>query len=206
MQQERFQAIADEDMVSITHDVQILCKLKNFQTQELYELCRSTLQLTDKNRKNYHWFDQGIEACILPASKSKAGWIEGTVRLCLAFQPDELEADRGNSIGYIPDGDDVLEIIDETARFVSHQNVLINQLTLHIRQKFGITDPAQSRYYWLDRGIECKVLKTSGEVSGWQAGLIRLQFEFIPTSKNSIAENAAVIQPGLDSLRQLAVN
>jgi KGK domain len=95
--------------------------------------------------------------------------------------------------------------MDESARLASRQSSLIADIMLILRQRLSMSDPNQSRYYWLDRGIECKVLKSSGELPGWQSGLIRLQLEFIAGAKQPIGENSIVSQAGLDSLRQLAV-
>jgi hypothetical protein len=202
----QFQRLSDDDMVSLTHEAHIINSLKNFQNREFYHTLRPLLRLTNAEQPNYHWFGDGVEARLLKAHTSSSGWLVGRARLGLAFQPAQLEVAVEPSSAYWPNDDDMLEITDELARLTTRKSSLISEIAFSIRQKLSMNEPSQSRYYWLDRGIECKVLKASGEVSGWQPGLIRLQFEFIPTSKQSMSENAAVIQPGLDSLRQLAVN
>jgi hypothetical protein len=201
-----FQTLSDDDMVSVTYDHHLINSLKNFQSRELYTSLRSSLKLNNEEQTNYQWLNNGVESRLLKASKSTAGWLTGHTRLCLAFRPENLELDAKSSGCYLPEFDDVLEITDSLARLTDRQNTLISELTLGIRQKLNMNDPSQSRYYWLDRGIEGKVLKASGDHSGWQSGLLRLQFEFMPSSKQPMAENSAISQPGLDSLRQPATN
>jgi hypothetical protein len=203
----RFQTLNDQDVISILSDAHhIVTGLKNFQSQELYQIVRRLLKLTDAEQPNYHWLGNGVEARLLKSSQSTAGWIVGHIKLCLTFQPAELGSITNPVSSYIPQYDDVLEIADELARLTSRQSSLLSEIALVVRQHLKMTDLSESRYYWLDRGIECKVLKSSGEMAGWQSGLIRLQFEFIPASINPMGGNLTVSQVGLDSLRQLAVN
>jgi hypothetical protein len=206
MLEHRFQPLRDEDVVSVIHDAHLISNLKHFQSQELYQALRSLMKLTDSAQANYHWLGDGVEARLLKSRQSTAGWSAGHARLCLAFQPEALGLTANRASSDIPRHDDVLEIADELARLTSRQNSLIAEIDLLIRQRLSMTDPAQSRYYWLDRGIECNVLKSSGDLAGWQPGLIRLQLEFIPASKPVMGENSTVSQVGLDSLRQLSVN
>jgi KGK domain len=206
MLEHRFQPLRDEDVVSVIHDAHLISNLKHCQSQELYQALRSLMKLTDSTQANYHWLGDGVDGRLLKSRQSTAGWISGRAKLCLAFQPEALGATANLANSDIPRHDDVLEITNELARLTSRQNSLIAEIDLLIRQRLSMTDPAQSRYYWLDRGIECEVMKPSGELAGWQSGLIRLQFEFIPAANNPMGENSTVSQVGLDSLRQLAVN
>jgi hypothetical protein len=202
----QFQALSDDDMISIMYDCHLINALKNFQSRELYTALRASLKLNNEEQANYHWLNNGVESRLLKASKSTAGWLTGHIRLCLAFQPENFELDAKSSGCYLPKFDDVLEITDSLARLTDRQNTLISEITLSIRQKLNMNDPSQSRYYWFGRGIEGKVLKASGDKSGWESGFLRLQFEFMPSSKQAMAENSTISQPGLDSLRQLATN
>jgi hypothetical protein len=206
MMDNQFQLLNAEDMISITHSAHILDSTKNLQTQELYKILRANLRLTDEDKADYDWLGDGIEVRLLQASKSNVGWVKGRARLSLAFRPDQVQESTEQLSIRIPEYDDVLEIEKESARLTSRQSELISDVILVIRQKLSMTDPAQSRYYWIERGIECEVLKSSGEFSGWQSGLIRLQLEFIPASAHNIIEYAANSATGLDSLRQTSLN
>jgi hypothetical protein len=206
MMDNQFQLLNDEDMISITHSAHILDSTKNLQTQELYKILRATLRLTDEDKADYNWLGDGIEVRLLQASKSNVGWVKGRARLSLAFRPDQIQESTEQLSIHIPEYDDVLEIEKESARLTPRQSELISDVISVIRQKLSMTDPAKSSYYWIDRGIECEVLKSSGETSGWQSGLIRLQLEFIPTSAHNIIEHTANSATGLDSLRQTALN
>jgi hypothetical protein len=206
MRNSHFKPLNHEDTISITYDAHIINRLKTFQCRELYAALRQLLALTGEEQASYRWLSDGIEARLLKASESNMGWINGNARLCLAFQSDELETDKIQSTIYIPTDEDVLEIENAEARLIPRQNAVLSEIISNIRQKMSLTDPAQSRYYWINRGIECEVLKSSGEVSGWQSGLIRLQLEFIPTAAHNIIEHAANSATGLDSLRQTSLN
>ncbi len=206
MRNSQFKLLNHEDTISITHDAHIINRLKTFQCRELYAALRQLLALTGEEQASYRWLSDGIEARLLKANKSTMGWITGSAKLCLAFQSDELETDNTQSTIYIPTDEDVLEIENAEARLIPRQNAVLSEVIYHIRQKMSLTDPGQSRYYWIDRGIECEVLKSSGETSGWQSGLIRLQLEFMPTSAHNIIEHAANSATGLDSLRQISLN
>jgi hypothetical protein len=205
MQQDQFQPFSEEDVVSIVHDAHLVNGLKYFQTQEFYQTLRPLLKLTDVTESNYHWLGEGVSSRLLKSSHSNAGWIVGYAKLALAFQPEDIGSMAKSSNSYISQNDDVLEIMDESARLTARQSSLIADIMLILRQQLSMTDPNQSRYYWLDRGIECKVLKSSGELPGWQSGLIRLQLEFIAGAKQSIGENSTINSAGLDSLREVVV-
>jgi hypothetical protein len=202
----RFQTLSNEDMVSVTHDANNLNRLGNFQVQELHTAIRPTLRLDNEEILAYHWLGSGVECRLLQADKSTAGWIKGQAKLCLAFQPEQVYTETQRPGFYIPQRDDVLEIADESARLINRQSVVLSEMVLFVRQLLSIHDPAQSRYFWFDRGVEGEVLKASGELSGWQSGFLRFQFEFMPLSKQPVAENSTVSQPGLDSLRQPVTN
>jgi hypothetical protein len=202
----RFQTLSDEDMVSVTHDANNFNRLGNFQVRELFTSIRPNLRLEDEEILAYHWLDSGVECRLLQADKSATGWVKGQAKLCLAFQPEQVNIETQRPGFYIPHSDDVLEITDESARLVNRQSVVFSEMITFVRQLLSIYDPGQSKYFWFDRGVEGEVLKASGELSGWQSGFLRLQFEFIPLSKQPVAENSTVSQPGLDSLRQLAIN
>jgi hypothetical protein len=199
-----FQLLNNKDMISITHDFHRLDSSKNVQIEELYSILRSLLKLGDKDRDNYNWLGDGIEVRLLQASKNDMNWVKGHARLSLVFRPDRETLRRTTQ--NIPEYDDVLEIENESARLTYRKSELISDIILVIRQKLNMTNPYESRYYWINRGIECEVLKSSGEVSGWQSGLICLQLEFIPTSVHNIIEHAANSATGLDSLRQTSLN
>jgi hypothetical protein len=206
MNDRQFQRLDHEDMVSITHKSQIMHNLKIFRVKELYEFFRSSMALTDESQPNYQWLGDGIEARLLKASHSNAGWTTGRARLALAFQPDRAPAIVKRPICDLPELDDILELNDLSAGLIQQQSMQVSEVYWQVRQKLKINEPIYSNYYWVDRGIECEVMKSSGELAGWQSGLIRLQFEFVPVSKNPMGENSTVSQVGLDSLRQLAVN
>jgi hypothetical protein len=207
MRNSQFKPLNHEDTISITHDAHVIAsQLKTFQCKDLHQKLRELMRLTIEDHAGYQWLGDGIEARLLQASKSNMGWIDGNARICLTFQSDESELECIQPRVYIPKSKDVLEIKNEEARLVPRQNAIFSEMIYHIRQKINLTDPGQSRYYWIDRGIECEVLKSSGEVSGWQSGLIRLQLEFIPTAAHNIIEHAANSATGLDSLRQTALN
>jgi hypothetical protein len=201
-----FQLLNNKDMISITHDFHRLDSSKNVQIEELYEILRSRLRLIDKDQENYNWLGDGVEVRLLRASKSNMSWVEGHARLSLAFRSDQTQEALGRATYNIPKYDDVLEIEKNSARLTSRKSELISDIILVIRQKLEMTNPYESRYYWINRGIECEVLKSSGEFSGWQSGLIRLQLEFIPASAHNIIEHAANSATGLDSLRQTSLN
>jgi hypothetical protein len=202
----RFQTLSDEDMVSITHDANNFNRLGNFQVQEFYTAIRPNLRLENEEILAYHWLGSGVECRLLQADKSTAGWVNGRAKLCLAFQPEQVNTETQRPGLYIPQRDDVLEVANESARLINRQSVVVSEMITFVRQLLSISDPSQSRYFWFDRGVEGEVLKASGELSGWQSGFLRFQFEFMPLSKQPVAENSTVSQPGLDSLRQLAVN
>jgi hypothetical protein len=202
----QFKPLNHEDTINITHKAHIISELKTFQCRDLYEKLRQLMRLTNEEQAGYQWLGDGIEARLLQASKSNMGWIEGSARLCLTFQSDELEPEWIQSKIYIPRNEDILEIKNAEARLVPQQNAVFSDVIYTIRERIHLTDPAQSRYYWINRGIECKILKSSGEVSGWQSGLICLQFEFMPTSAHNIIDHTANSATGLDSLRQASLS
>jgi hypothetical protein len=206
MMDKQFQVLNAEDMISITHNNHILGSTKNLQTQELYKILRANLKLTDEDKADYDWLGDGIEVRLLQASKSNIGWVKGRARLSLAFRSDQIQSLTEQLSIHIPEYDDVLEIEKESARLTPRQSELISDIISVIRQKLCMADPALSQYYWINRGIECEVLKSSGEVSGWQSGLICLQLEFMPTSAHNIIEHAANSATGLDGLRQTSLN
>lgn len=206
MKNSQFKPLNHEDTINIMHGAHMIHQLKTFQCRDLYQKLRELMNLTVEDHAGYQWLGDGVEARLLQASKSNMGWIDGRAKLCLTFQSDEPEPECIESKVYIPKSKDMLEIENEAARLVPRKNVVSHEVIYQIRQKLSLSDPALSQYYWIDRGIECEVLKSSGEVSGWQPGLIRLQLEFMPTSAHNIIEHTANSATGLDSLRQTSLN
>jgi hypothetical protein len=204
MQNQRFQLLNDLDVVSITQESHMLAKLNNFQVQDFYATLRELLGCNSQDVNNYHWFGKGIAASLLEAHSSNSGWKIGQIRLCLAFLRDEDTATHPSSSHHqlIPCYEDVLRIEDSAARLINRNSVLISEMNVYLRQKLGIAEPSQIRYYWIDRGIDCEVLQTTGDTPGWQSGLVRLQFEFLPKIAISSPENSVIGHSELESLRQ----
>ncbi|HEY9672725.1 MAG TPA: KGK domain-containing protein [Waterburya sp.] len=68
--------------------------------------------------------------------------------------------------------DDVIDM-PATINFVKTQLSTFAQLKQGLRE---FLKPVS--FHWLDNGIECRVLRTTG--GGWQTGKIRFSLEFIP--------------------------
>lgn len=202
----QFQALDDEDMVCLLYPVQTIGDMDNYQVRDFYEKLRGLLNLISQQESSYHWLGEGIECRLLKESASGEGWLRGKIRLSLAFQEDERTTIIEQSTLYLPEHGDALEIMDPIARLYPPQSSLIVDNIKSIRKRLRIDDPRMSNFYWLDRGIECKVLKAKGEISGWQKGLIRLQLEFLSENMFITPENTVVGHSALESLRQSTIS
>ena len=96
---------------------------------------------------------------------------------------------------------DLLKTQDNVGKLWRSGCELICEFKDRLRTNLGIQDAAYSKYFWLDRGIECEVLQTTGRTSGWQSGLVRLQIVFVPENTIADPEESAGENSALESLR-----
>jgi hypothetical protein len=177
--------------------------VQTFVLKDFYGFIRQKLSMTKEELPIYHWLGKGVMARILRSDNSSQGWIEGNISLMIVFQPENTSSATIHPQMFTPEEEDVLEIPQQEARIGGLSGICITQLVSRIRSNLGLTDPTFARYYWLDpRGIECSVLRSNVDNSGWQSGLVRLQLGFLPKVGMSSPENAVVGNSELESLRQ----
>lgn len=198
MKNQEFQLLSDDDVVSLHHSKQALFDKKNFRVQDYYLAFDKHLGIDTKTRQN-----KGITVSLLKASDSSLGWIEGQMNVGLAFLPEQfITASETAKTSYRPLAKDILKTQHNVGKLWCSGCELIYELKDRLRRNLGIQDAAYSKYFWLDRGIECEVLQPTGRTSGWQSGLVCLQIIFVPKDKIADLEESASENSALESLRQ----
>ena len=198
MKNQEFQLLSDDDVVSLYHSQQALFDKKNFRVQDCYLAFDQRLVLDAQIRQS-----GGINVSLLKASDSVCGWIEGRINVCLAFLPEQfITASETAKTSYQPLAKDLLKTQSDVGKLWRSGCELICELEDRLRENLNIQDAAYSKYFWLDRGIECEVLQTTGRTSGWQSGLVRLQIVFVPKDEIADLEESASENSALESLRQ----
>ncbi|MGB3672702.1 MAG: KGK domain-containing protein [Phormidesmis sp.] len=125
------------------------------------------------------------------------------MNVCLAFSPEQsIAASETAKTSYQSLDKDLLKTQDNVGKLWRSGCELIYELKDRLRTTLGIQDAAYSKYFWLDRGIECEVLQTTSRTSGWQSGLVRLQIIFVPKDIIADPEEPASENSALESLRQ----
>jgi len=198
MKNQEFQLLSDDDVVSLYHTKQALFGKKNFRVQDCYLAFDQHFGIDTTPRQN-----GGITVSFLEANDSSLGWIEGQTNVCLAFLPEQFTtASETAKTSYQPLDKDLLKTQDNVGKLWRSGCELIYEFKDRLRTNLGIQDAAYSKYFWLDRGIECEVLQTTGRTSGWQSGLVRLQIVFVPKDAIADPEEPASENSALESLRQ----
>ncbi|PZO22654.1 MAG: hypothetical protein DCF25_02500 [Leptolyngbya foveolarum] len=198
MKNQEFQLLSDDDVVSLHHSKQALFEKTNFRVQDCYLAFDNHFGIDTRPRQN-----GGITASFLKANDSALGWIEGQMNVCLAFLPEQvITASETAKTSYQPLDKDLLKTQHNVGKLWCPGCELIYELKDRLRINLGIQDAAYSKYFWLDRGIECEVLQTTGRTSGWQSGLVRLQIIFVPKDEIADPEESASENSALESLRQ----
>jgi KGK domain len=200
-----FHSLSDKDTISLTHSAQDLNDLNTFQVKERYESLRTKLGIQQPDQPLYNWIGEGIAGQCLCENRTAEGWIEGKIRIGMGVSYTTAEVlDRSTADIYLPNHRDLLRPIDTERLFLVKQySFRASELLAHLRSRLQLTEPVYTKYHWLDRGIECEVLRTTGEISGWQSGLVRIQLEFlpkVPTMEQASDPIDDSISP-LDSLR-----
>jgi KGK domain len=195
MKQDQFEALSGNDIVSLKYPTQLLFNLKTFEVHEFHTALYSHLNMAEGV----------VEVSLFKTSDVKLGWIEGQMIPRLGFWT--VQGCNGVTFtngSYFPQAKDLISVPNISSNlFRDTKSSLFSQISWKLRELIGLQDPALSKYYWLDRGIECEVLRTTGEISGWQSGLVRIQLEFlpkVPTMEQASDPIDDSISP-LDSLR-----
>lgn len=199
MKNQEFQLLSDDDVVSLYHIEQALFDKKNFRVQDCYLAFDNHFGIGTGPRQN-----GGTTASLLKANDSTLGWIEGQMNVCLAFLPEQfITASETTKTSYQPLDKDLLKTQHNVGgKLWCPGCELIYELKDRLRRSLGIQDAAYSKYFWLDRGIECEALQTMGRTSGWQSGLVRLQIIFVPKDEIADPEESASDNSALERLRQ----
>ena len=198
MKNQEFQLLSDDDVVSLSHSKQALFDKTNFRVQDYYLTLDKHLGTDTETRQN-----GGVTISFLKASDSSLGWIEGQMNVCLAFLPEQfITASETTKTSYQPLAKDLLKAQHNVSKLWCSECKLIYEFKDRLRINLGIQDAAYSKYFWLDRGIECEVLQTTGRTSGWQSGLVSLQLVFVPKDEIADLEESASENSPLESLRQ----
>ena len=198
MKNQEFQLLSDDDVVSLSHSEQALFGKKNFRVQDYYLAFDEHLGIGTSTRQN-----GGITVSFLKANDSALGWIEGQMNVCLAFLPEQfITASESMKTSYQPLAKDLLKTQHNVGKLWRSGCELIYELKDRLRINLGIQNAVHSKYFWLDRGIECEALQTTGRTSGWQSGLVRLQIIFVPKDEIADPEESASENSALESLRQ----
>lgn len=200
-----YSVLAAEDMIRLKHNSHSLTGKSTFSASACLAKIQAQLRITDKTSPGYQWFEAGVEIKLLQVGKSNLGWQRSLARFCVVFQADgaieQPPKIQGSCI--IPTNDDVFDLVDSNTTILNLPTTTIRDFYAQICQAMGIpVDASQVKYYWFDdRGIECEVLRSTGEVSGWQPGLVRIQLEFIPKVAMSEPENTVIETSGLSNIQ-----
>ena len=198
MKSQKFQLLSDDDVVGLHHSEQALFNKKNFRVQDYYLAFDEHLGIDNRIRQN-----GGVDVSFLKANDSSLGWIEGQMNVCLAFLPEKpTAASETARTSYQPLAKDLLKTQHKVGKLWGLGCELIDELKDRLRINLGIQDAGRSKYFWLDRGIECEVLQTAGGTSGWQSGLVCLKIIFVPKDEITDPEESASENSALESLRQ----
>ncbi len=156
------------------------------------------------------WFDEGVPCEFIRHEHSSKSWIDGRLRLKLAFFPDRdiLEnpvLNESNDCGWITASDDDVFTLDADLLQLPRGHIfhlrknlfskkeLINNLRVHL----SLNDVNSYRYAWLDYGIPCRVLLDGINLDGWNSGRIYLKVEVKP----DLEEASSEVQSSLDEIR-----
>jgi hypothetical protein len=192
MRHQAFQPLLDNDVVSLIHDKQALFNSRNFKVKDFYQELGNRLNI-QQNRE--------FAVSLLKANKNSPGWIEGHMSFCLVFWPEQLTSEAMNT-SYPLLSQDLLKTERAVGNLWSPGCELVEDLKDRLRTLLRIQDTSLSKYFWLDRGIECNVLQSTGQTVGWQPSLVRLQIHFVPQATAADSANDIIESSALESLRQ----
>ncbi len=83
---------------------------------------------------------------------------------------------------------------DDVVDMMSAFNFARTYLSTFAQLKQGLRELVQPvSTKWLDNGVECKILRTTG--GGWQKGKLRLRIEFVPDEPEAPQSSDIVLSP-----------
>ncbi|MEB3294155.1 MAG: KGK domain-containing protein [Synechococcales bacterium] len=195
-----FYPLADNDVIQLDWTAHALFDGKACViVEDLLKRARDYLKITNAESGRYNWIGKGIEASVL-RHQMATEWQEGFVRICIEFSPLELY-EKENLTCLALHGDDILRV-PTGAEIGAPTLAKVSAFYNFFREKLGLQEVSYIKYYWLSRGVECKVLKGDGSSKGWQPGFVRLQLEFLPKNMPEVSESTSTGHSELDSLRQ----
>ena len=156
------------------------------------------------------WFEEGVPCEFIRHEYSSKSWIDGRLRIKLAFFPDRDILEKStlnepNDCGWITSlSDDVFRLdaaflqLPRGHIFHIRKNLFSNKELINcLRVNLSLDDINSYRYAWLDYGIPCRVLLDGTSLNGWNSGRIYLKIEVKPDSEKVDSE----VESSLDDIR-----
>lgn len=196
------------EFVSANHEITEEVSLSDIEW--IHETLNTKFAQHDDRNAQLDWFEEGVPCQFIRSTHIAKNWIDGKLRLTLAFFPDRdlLENPIFNQLNdddWIEASDDDVLLLDlvELELNTDHpfhlgRNIFSNkELIRNLREYLSLDDIDSYRYAWFDYGIPCKVLLVGTALDGWKNGRIHLKIEIKPDVEDVDSE----VQSSLDEIR-----
>jgi len=196
------------EFISVNHEITQQISLTD--VEWIHNTLNARFGQYDSSDSDLDWFWEGIPCQFIRPTRIAKNWIDGKLRLTLAFFPDRdlLENpifNQFNDYDWIEASDDDVFSLDLAPLQLSTnhpfhlgRNIFSNrELIASLRKYLSLNDINSYRYAWFDYGIPCKVLLIGTALDGWNNGRIHLKIEFKP----DLEEVNSEMQSSLDDIR-----